>query len=116
MGARLLSLNAGSIVAMDRAYNDYQLFADWTAAGIFFVTRLKDNTDYEVTEERPAPKNSSIRSDQVIRLLGKVAAKKCAHLLRRVVVWDEDNQRQIVLLTNHLEFGATTIAAIYRDR
>ena len=55
VGARLLSLNAESIVAMDRAYNDYQLFADWTAAGIFFVTRLKDNTDYEVTEERPAP-------------------------------------------------------------
>ena len=42
MGARLLRLNPGSIVAMDRAYNDYQLFADWTAAGIFFVTRLKD--------------------------------------------------------------------------
>ena len=47
VGARLLSLNAGSIVAMDRAYNDYQLFAEWTAAGIFFVTRLKDNADYE---------------------------------------------------------------------
>ena len=64
MGARLLRLNPGSIVAMDRAYNDYQLFADWTAAGIFFVTRLKDNADYEVIEERRVPKNSSILSDQ----------------------------------------------------
>lgn len=35
---------------------------------------------------------------------------------RRVVVWDERNQREIVLLTNHLEFGASTIAAIYKDR
>ena len=52
VGAHLLSLNPGSIVAMDRAYNDYQLFAEWTAAGIFFVTRLKDNADYEVTDER----------------------------------------------------------------
>ena len=33
-----------------------------------------------------------------------------------MVVWDEANQREIVLLTNHLQFGATTIAAIYRDR
>jgi len=80
------------------------------------LPRLKDNADYEVTDERRVPENSSIRSDQVIRLLGTVAAKKCDHLLRRVVVWDEVNEREIVLLTNHLEFGATTIAAIYRER
>ena len=48
--------------------------------------------------------------------MGTVAEKKCRDLLRRVVVWDEANQRQIVLLSNHLEFGATTIAAIYQDR
>ena len=51
-GAYLLSLNPGSIVAMDRVYNDDPLFAEWTAAGLFFVTRLKDNADYEVTNER----------------------------------------------------------------
>ena len=42
--------------------------------------------------------------------------KKCPHLLRRVVVWDEIKERKIVLLTNHLDFGATTISAIYKDR
>ena len=101
---------------MDRGYNDYQLFGDWTAGGIFFVTRLKEDVDYYVVEHRRVPKNSPIRSDQVIRLLGPVAAKKCPYDLRRVVVWDEVNQREIVLLANLLEFGATTIAAIYRDR
>ena len=35
---------------------------------------------------------------------------------RRVVVWDEANQREITLMTNHLKFAATTIAAIYKDR
>jgi len=29
---------------------------------------------------------------------------------------DTVNERQVVLLTNHLDFGATTIAAIYKDR
>jgi IS4 transposase len=33
-----------------------------------------------------------------------------------VVVWDAENEREIVLLTNLLAFGATTIAAIYKDR
>jgi IS4 transposase len=31
-------------------------------------------------------------------------------------VWDADHEREIVLLTNLLEFGATTIAAIYKER
>jgi IS4 transposase len=33
-----------------------------------------------------------------------------------VVVWDKVNNQEIVLLTNHLKFGATTISAIYNDR
>ena len=33
-----------------------------------------------------------------------------------MVVWDEAHQREIVLLTNHFGFGATTIANIYKDR
>jgi len=36
--------------------------------------------------------------------------------LRRIVVWDPKKEEEIVLLTNHLTFGATTIAAIYKDR
>ena len=35
--------------------------------------------------------------------------KECPYRLRRVVVWDAANEREIVLLTNHLEFAASTI-------
>jgi IS4 transposase len=42
------------------------------------------------------------------------ADKLC--FFRRIEVWDEDRQRALVFLTNHPEFGATTIAAIYKDR
>jgi hypothetical protein len=37
--ARSLVLPRGSIVAMDRGYVDFSLFAQWTGAGVFFVTR-----------------------------------------------------------------------------
>ena len=114
--ARLLHLTPGSIVAFDRAYNDYSLFGQWTASGIFFVTRMKDNAVYQVIEERKLPRNRPIRADQIIRLTGVKAEEKCPHLLRRVVVWDEVKDREIVLLTNHLTFGSTTIAAVYKDR
>jgi hypothetical protein len=57
--AQTLDLNAGSIVAMDRGYNDYALFAKWTEQGVFFVTRLKENAAYEVVESftGPLPRN-----------------------------------------------------------
>jgi Domain of unknown function (DUF4372)/Transposase DDE domain len=114
--AQALDLNAGSIVAIDRGYNDYALFGKWTAQEVFFVTRLKENAAYEVVEStmRPLPRN--ILADELIRFTGDKAIKDCPHLLRRVVVWDAVNQREIVLLTNLLHFGATTIAAIYKDR
>jgi hypothetical protein len=46
-------LNPGSIVVMDRGYNDYRLFGKWTDEGIYFVTRLKDNAAYDVLEKAP---------------------------------------------------------------
>lgn len=109
-------LNAGSIVVMDRGYNDYALFGKWTGQKIYFVTRLKDNAAYEVLAEGPVPANRNIRSDQLIQFTGEKAQRDCPSPLRRVVVWDPINEREIVLLTNLQEFGATTIAAIYKDR
>ena len=114
--ADAFNLNPGSIVAMDRGYNDYALFGRWTAAGIFFVTRLKDDAVFEVVEERQVPQKSQIISDHIIRLTSAKAQTDCPCLLRHILVWDPDKERAIDLLTNHLEFGATTIAAIYKDR
>ena len=110
------TLNPGSIVAMDRGYTDYALFGRWTMAGVYFVTRLKDNAAYEVVQEYQVPANRGIVADQIIRLTGVQAQTDCPCLLRRVVVWDPDQEREIVILTNLLEFGATTIAAIYKER
>src|SRR6185436_11455004 len=50
------------------------------------------------------------------RLTGAKAQADCPGLLRRIAVWDAENERQIVLLTNLLSFGSTTIAAIYKER
>ena len=112
----LLRLNPGSIVAMDRAYNDYKQFARWTQDGVYFVTRMKDNAVYRVVQTRGVPLHRHILSDEVILLTGAQAQKKCPHRLRRIVVWDAENEREIVLLTNHLGFGATTLADIYKER
>ncbi len=106
----------GTVVVDDRGYNDYRLFAKWTDAGVFFVTRMKDNALFEVVEEREPPQNRNILKDQIIRLSGTGAQEKCPHLLRRVEVVREDTGGILVFLTNHLGLGASTIASIYKDR
>jgi putative transposase len=49
---RILKFPKGSIVAMDRGYNDYTWYNQLTEKGIFFVTRLKSNAKYRVAERR----------------------------------------------------------------
>jgi hypothetical protein len=114
--AKMLSLPPGSMVAMDRGYNDYGLFAEWCEKDIGFVTRMKDNAVFEVLESYPDSVKGNIRADDLILLTGARAQDKCSHILRRVVVWDEEKQREIVLLTNLMEFAASTIARIYKER
>jgi IS4 transposase len=76
----------------------------------------REGTAYIVEECRDLPQGNRILADQIILLSGSAAETKCPDRLRRIVVWDTDQQRQIVILTNHLGFGATTLAEIYRER
>ena len=69
-----------------------------------------------MVEERPIPARGRVVRDQVIRLTGRDAVQKCPHALRRIEVFDPETAETLVFLTNHLAFGATTIAAIYKDR
>ena len=114
--ARTLRFEPGTIVVFDRGYNDYGWFAQLEADGVFFVTRMKDNTDYGVVERRAVPERSTIQRDEII-FLYKVARGGVPDLfLRRIEVWDEAQQRTLVFLTNHRRFAASTIAAIYKSR
>jgi hypothetical protein len=114
--ARQFSFAPGTIVVDDRGYNDYRLFAEWTAAEIFFVTRLKANAQFEVVEEHEPPQHRRILKDQTIRLTGPGAQEKCPHVLRRVEAVREETGDILVFLTNHHGLGASTIAAVYKDR
>jgi len=114
--ARNISLSPGSIIVLDRGYTDYSLFAYWTENDVYFVTRIKGNADYAVIHEFKVPKNRNILSDELIVFTGHYSQKGCPYPLRKIVVWDRDNEKEIVFLTNHFDFGATTISAIYKDR
>jgi hypothetical protein len=107
---------AGSIVVIDLGYYDFKLFATWCATGVFFVTRMKTNADYVVVERYDPPKNRNVLKDERIRLNGFSSQQNCPYDLRRIESWNEERQEIDVFLTNNLDLGSTTIAAIHKDR
>lgn len=114
--AHHLKFDPGTIVVYDRGYNDFELFGKWTAQGVFFVTRMKENTLYQVIGEKNPPTHSNILKDELIELTGYQAQEKCPFPLRRIELYDAEKNEILVFLTNHQDLGARTVAAIYKDR
>jgi len=112
--ARTLKFEPGTIVVMDRGYEDHDWWRKLTADGVFFVSRLKDSTGYIIVEERPQPVEPILRDEVII--LASDRGQENPMRLRRIEVWLEDKQDTIVFVTNHLRLAASTIAGIYRDR
>jgi putative transposase len=113
---RILKFPKGSIVAIDKAYNDYSWYKHLTGNGIYFVTRLKSNAKYRVIDRREVLKNKGLTSDQTIEFTGLQTAKKCPVQLRRIGYRDPDTGKHYVFLTNNFKLAARTIADIYKAR
>jgi len=113
--AREQRFAAGTILVFDKGYTDFAWFADLTAAGVFFVTRLKRNADYTGVARRTPAQDRGIVCDQIIRFRGQRTQQKYAGRLRRVVYRTPDGDR-LTFLTNHLTLGASTVARIYKER
>jgi len=114
--ARGLRLEPGTILVIDRGYNDYKWFAEMTGEGIFFVTRMKTNTVYAVEAECEVPANGNVLRDQIISLPALRKAGEEPVLFRRIEYWNADKREILVFFTNLLHLAASTIAAIYKER
>jgi hypothetical protein len=116
--ARQLHFDPDTIIVDDRGYNDYALFGRWTSQSVYFVTRMLANSVFQVVQERQVPQNRHILKDQIIKLtgVGSQASEKCPYHLRRIEFYHAEKYEILVFLTNHMTLGASTIAAIYKDR
>lgn len=114
--ARRLELPAGSIVVFDRGYNDYLWFTELTLFDVGFVTRMKENSVYEVLESRSIAAGSGVRRDEIItvKTTHREVDQKPVRL-RRIEFVDAEGE-EYVFLTNRLDLAAATIAEIYHQR
>jgi hypothetical protein len=113
---RALDFPKGSMVAIDRGYNDYAWYNQLTEKGIFFVTRLKSNAKTRVVSRRPVLSSKGLTSDQTIEFTGVQTAKKCPIPLRRIGYRDPETGKHYIFLTNSFKLAAKTIADIYKAR
>ena len=109
---------ANSIVVEDRGYCGFELLNHWDSNRVFFVVRHKEILKTKQIEERDLPqkKHQDILLDEIIELERADTYAKYPKRLRRVVVWNEEHQYKIELLTNNFDIAASSIAALYKER
>lgn len=114
--ARIVPFQRGDVGVFDRAYLDLKWLASLHATGVYFVTRLKKNSNFKIVERRNVDHLSNIRCEQIIEFKGFYSKKKMPHRLRRIRSYDPETGNTIALLTNQMTWSAKTIAAIYKER
>jgi len=109
-------LQTGWTYIIDRAYNDYKVFADMIAEEIFFIIKKKSNAVYTVLKKnkiKRAHKKKGVLQDLTI-LLGTYP-KQMIEPIRLVVFEDEDGSVHH-FLTNRFDLTPVSIANLYRAR
>jgi hypothetical protein len=109
-------IKSGEIVLFDKGYVDFGHLRDLDERGAFWVTRAKDNMAYDVVRKMPKSNDEKILRDEVIVLSNP--NKPAPELMRRVVALVEidGEEREMVFLTNNLEWSPRSVADLYRCR
>jgi len=110
-------VRAGEIVVFDKAYVGYEHLYSLTERGVFWVTRAKENTQYEVVGQHSKPKGQIIR-DVYIRLTDRKTSRKYPGIVRLVeaIVEVDGKPKLMVFLTNNMQWAASSICDLYRSR
>ena len=108
----------GEIVIFDKAYVDFDHLWSLDERGVFWVTRAKENLQFEVVASYPVEAGGKIVSDELVGLKNAGSQAAFPGLMRRIVAWVEvdGKDRLMTFLTNHLTWSATSVADLYRCR
>jgi IS4 transposase len=111
-------IKEGEIVIFDKAYVDYGHLWRLEERGVFWVTRAKENMQYEVMERFPVKEGGKIVSDELVGLKNATSQAAYPELMRRIVAWVEvdGEERLMTFLTNNLTWSPETVVELYRCR
>ena len=112
-------LSKGDIIAMDRAYIDYEKFEELTQKGVIYVTKLKKSQTYSILSDIMYQTPDGLME---VRIQNVTFSKKISggetitHNARIITYVDTKKRKLISLLTNDMDSEPNDIIAIYRQR
>lgn len=110
-------MQAGEIVVFDKAYVEFGHLFHLDSRDVFWVTRAKDNMQYEIMGQHTPSKGRIIRDVKCRLTVAKTAEQypKEFRLVEAEVEIDGKNKR-MTFITNNFEWSAWSIAELYRAR
>jgi hypothetical protein len=106
----------GTIYVFDKGYVKYRKWKEWDEKGVYFVTRLNDNADYQVLEGEPNHiseyADGGIISDQIILL----NPSKEPLNARLIIYKDPVSGKVLEFVSNMLDYSDSTIILLYKYR
>ena len=113
------ALSKGDIMAMDRAYIDYEKFEQLTERGVIYVTKMKKSLKFSIQKDemwQNADGLMEVRAQHVTFTKQKKDTETITHHARIITYADVKKRKLIRLLTNDMDSDPDEIIAIYRQR
>lgn len=113
------TLSKGDIVAMDRAYIDYEKLEALTQREVLYVTKMKKSLRYSIMEDcmyQTADGLMEVRIQHVTFSKVLKGGEKLTHHARIITYAETKKHRLVALLTNDMESDPNEIIEIYRKR
>ena len=111
-------LSKGDILAMDRAYVDYEKFEELSQGGVIYVTKMKKSLKYQINSDimYQTPDGLMEVRIQNVTFCKQIKGGVIYHNARIITYADEKKHKLVSLLTNDVDSDPSEIIAIYRQR
>ena len=112
-------LSKGDIIAMDRAYIDYEKLETLTRREVMYVTKMKKNLKYNIIEDCMYQTDKGFMEVRIQNVTFSKTLKDGTILIHhaRIITYVDIKKHKLVsLLTNDMESDPNDIIEIYRKR
>lgn len=112
------TLCKGDIMAMDRAYIDYEKLEEMTQREVVYVTKMKKNLKYNILNDTMYQLPDGLMEVRIqhVTFTKHLKEKEIIHHSRIITYVDEKKKKLIPLLTNDMDSDPSEIIDIYRKR
>lgn len=112
-------LPSRAVVALDRAYVDYEKFERMTGQGIVYVTKMKKELNYELLTDTmlQTPEGAmEVRLQEVLFTKKRSGEEPIRHQAKIITCVDVPKRKLVTPLSNDLEADPRELIEIYRKR